>query len=168
MVFQRVFHILWRLEIEPGRVMRFVLTPTNKLPEALSAFDPKTGSLFSGKFFSAHTEIGFGEDAMDQKGIKGWEAYVEDWGWFGRSSAGFQDWYHLFDCYFFTKSAAGSVRKIFALCEALRGPDVEQLAPLHGPVVREQCWKLMAWLVSISFEPFSFDLTTYRAHLGTL
>lgn len=33
------------------------------------------------------------------------------------------------------------------LCEALKGPDVMQLAPLHGPVVREQCWKLMAkWL----------------------
>eukprot|EP00913_Durusdinium_trenchii_P009188 g8637.t1 len=58
-----------RLEIEKGRVMRFVLTPTNKLPEAL---------------------------------------------------------------------------KIFMLCEALKGPDVMQLAPLHGPVVREQCWKLMA------------------------
>ena len=55
-----------------------------------------------------------------------------------------QDWHHLFDCYFFTKRAAAAVRKIFTLCEALRGPDVTQLAPLHGPVVREQCWKLMA------------------------
>ncbi|CAK9022298.1 unnamed protein product [Durusdinium trenchii] len=120
-----------RLEIEKGRVMRFVLTPTNKLPEALSAFDPFTGSLFTGKFFSAHKEIGEKDSPVDSPGIEGWEAYVEDW-------------YHLFDCYFFTKSAASSVRKIFMLCEALKGPDVMQLAPLHGPVVREQCWKLMA------------------------
>lgn len=67
-----------RLEIEKGRVMRFVLTPTNKLPEALSAFDPFTGSLFTGKFFSAHKEIGEKDSPVDSPGIEGWEAYVED------------------------------------------------------------------------------------------
>ncbi|CAJ1377897.1 unnamed protein product [Effrenium voratum] len=120
-----------RMEIEEGRVMRFVLTPTKKLPESMSAFDPQTGTLFTGKFFSAHRSIGRYDSAVDSKGVEGWEEYVEDW-------------YHLFDCYFFTQRAAVAVRKLFMLCEALRGPDVAQLAPLHGPVVREQCWKLMA------------------------
>eukprot|EP00438_Fugacium_kawagutii_P028986 Skav211308 [mRNA] locus=scaffold3605:34076:39426:+ [translate_table: standard] len=131
-----------RLTIEEGREMRFVLTPTNKLPEALSAFDPLTGSLFTGKFFSAHRAIGKNDKALDSPGVEGWESFVED----GRCGTLVlvRDWYHLFDCYFFTQSAASGVRKIFSLCEALRGPDVSQLAPLHGPVVKEQCWKLMA------------------------
>lgn len=60
--------------------MRFVLTPTSKLPEALSAFDPLTGSLFSGKFFSAHRAIGENDSAVDSAGIEGWEAYVEEQG----------------------------------------------------------------------------------------
>lgn len=68
---------------------------------------------------------------MDSVGFEGWEQYAEDW-------------YHLFDTYFFTKTAQQAVRKVFMLAEALRGPDVQQLAPLHGPLVREQCWKLMA------------------------
>ena len=66
-----------RLEIDEGRVMRFVLTPTIKLPEASSAFDPWTGSLFTGKFFSAHREIGEADSPADGPGIEGWEAYVE-------------------------------------------------------------------------------------------
>ncbi|CAE8725675.1 unnamed protein product [Polarella glacialis] len=116
------------LEIEEGRVLRFMLTPTLKLPEALVAFDPLTGTLFSGKFFSSHCAIPQGSGAA---GTDGWEEYAIDW-------------YHLFDCYFFTKTAQNAIRKIFMLAEALHGPDVQQLAPLHGPVVREQCWKLMA------------------------
>jgi len=71
-------HLIWRLEIEEGRVMRFVLTPTNKLPEALSAFDPLTGSLFTGKFFSAHKAVGKDDSPVDTPGIAGWEDYVEE------------------------------------------------------------------------------------------
>lgn len=119
------------LEIEEGRVMRFQLTPTLKLPEAMVAFDPKTGTLFTGKFFSGHRSIEEGKSAIDAPGIKGWDAYA-------------YDWYHLFDCYFFTKTAQQAVRKIFMLAQEITGPDVEQLAPIHGPVVRQQCWKLMA------------------------
>ena len=74
------FSAMTRLMIEEGREMRFVVTPTNKLPEALSAFDPLTGSLFTGKFFSAHRAIGENDSPMDGAGIEGWEEYVEDWG----------------------------------------------------------------------------------------
>lgn len=119
------------LEIEEGRVMRFQLTPSLKLPEAMVAFDPKSGTLFTGKFFSGHRAIEAGQSAIDDVGIKGWEDYAFDW-------------YHLFDCYFFTKTAQQAVRKIFMLAEKITGPDVQQLAPIHGPIVREQCWKLMA------------------------
>jgi len=119
------------LEIEEGRVMRFKLTPSLKLPEAMVAFDPKSGTLFTGKFFSGHRAIEAGQSAIDDVGIKGWEDYAFDW-------------YHLFDCYFFTKTAQQAVRKIFMLAEEITGPDVQQLAPIHGPIVREQCWKLMA------------------------
>ena len=59
-------------------MMRFVLTPTNKLPEALSAFDPLTGSLFTGKFFSAHKAVGKDDSPVDTPGIAGWEDYVEE------------------------------------------------------------------------------------------
>ena len=61
--------------------MRFVLTPTNKLPEALSAFDPLTGSLFTGKFFSAHKAVGKDDSPLDTPGIAGWEDYVEENVW---------------------------------------------------------------------------------------
>ena len=75
----RLFCFL-RMEIEEGRVMRFVLTPTKKLPESMSAFDPQTGTLFTGKFFSAHRSIGRYDSAVDSKGVEGWEEYVEDLG----------------------------------------------------------------------------------------
>jgi len=119
------------LEIEKGRVMKFVLCPTLKLPEAFAAFDPVTGSLFTGKFFSAHRAIDEQMSPQDGRGQAGWEQFAADW-------------YHLFDCYFFTKTAQNAVRKIFMLAEEITGPDVQQLMPLHGPVAREQCWKLMA------------------------
>mmetsp|Transcript_74639 Transcript_74639/g.241344 ORF Transcript_74639/g.241344 Transcript_74639/m.241344 type:complete len:1505 (+) Transcript_74639:47-4561(+) len=118
------------LEVEEGRTMRFVLTPTPKTPEGVVAFDPATGTLFSGKFFSAHSAV-TDSTGCDSAGNQGWEAFADDW-------------FHFFDCYFFSQNAQRAIRKLFMLAEALHGPDVEQLAPLHGPVVREQCWKLMA------------------------
>jgi len=119
------------LEVEEDRVMRFMLTPTPKTPEGCVAFDPQTGTLFSGKFFSAHRSVTKECTGFDAPGITGWEDYSSDW-------------FHLFDCYFFTQNAQTAIRRLFMLAEALHGPDVQQLAPLHGPVVKDQCWKLMA------------------------
>jgi len=120
-----------RLQVEEGRVLKFVISPTLKLPEASVVFDPQTGTLFSGKFFSAHRTIPNTVKPFDNKGAAGWEEYAVDW-------------YHFFDVYFFTRRAQAAIRKIFLLAEALTGPDVECLAPMHGPVVRENTWKLMA------------------------
>jgi len=119
------------LEIEEGRALKFVLTPTPKTPEGLVAFDPATGALFSGKFFSAHRSVTSSCSGFDAPGAEGWEEYSSDW-------------FHLFDCYFFTENAQDAIRELFRLAEALHGPDVTELAPMHGPVVRDQCWKLMA------------------------
>mmetsp|Transcript_50791 Transcript_50791/g.142161 ORF Transcript_50791/g.142161 Transcript_50791/m.142161 type:complete len:835 (-) Transcript_50791:153-2657(-) len=120
-----------RVVVEEGRELQFVLAPTPKLPEAAVAFDPLTGTLFSGKFFSGHSALDKRCAPFDKKGRQGWEQFAEDW-------------FHLFDTYFFTATAQKAIRRIFMLAEALRGPDVQLLAPLHGPVVRDQCWKLMA------------------------
>lgn len=119
------------VKVSDERTLRFVLTPTPKLPEAMSCFDPASGYLFTGKFFSAHRCVGKPKAPFDMKGIKGWEEFS-------------YDWYHLFDSYFFTERAQRAVRRIFGMCDSLDGPDVECLAPMHGPVVRDQCWKLMA------------------------
>lgn len=118
-------------EFEEGRTLKFVLTPTPKTPEGLVVFDPKTGTVFSGKFFSAHKTVTENCEAFDSPGTDGWEQFSDDW-------------FHLFDCYFFTENAQSAIRRLFMLAEALHGPDVSQLAPMHGPVVLHQCWKLMA------------------------
>mmetsp|Transcript_59571 Transcript_59571/g.141750 ORF Transcript_59571/g.141750 Transcript_59571/m.141750 type:complete len:811 (-) Transcript_59571:138-2570(-) len=119
------------LELSPDRMMRFILTPTLMIPEASVAFDPETGTLFSGKFFSAHRTIPNTVKPFDAKGLEGWREYAEDW-------------FHFFDSYFYTKQAQTAIRKVFMVAEGLLGPDVEMIAPLHGPVVRDQAWKLMA------------------------
>mmetsp|Transcript_46340 Transcript_46340/g.107871 ORF Transcript_46340/g.107871 Transcript_46340/m.107871 type:complete len:802 (-) Transcript_46340:40-2445(-) len=119
------------LELAEGRVMRFIITPTLMIPEASVALDPETGTLFSGKFFSAHRSIANTVKPFDDKGLVGWRDYAEDW-------------FHFFDTYFYTAQAQNAIRKVFMVAEGLLGPDVEMIAPLHGPVVREQAWKLMA------------------------
>lgn len=129
-----------KLELEDGeRVLSFVLAPTPKYPESVITFDPKSGTLFTGKFFSCHTnKFMDGAAPFDAPGREGWEAYSEDW-------------YHLCDCYFFSKEARRAIEKIFTLADSLTGDDVEQIAPRHGPIVKHQCWKLMAkydaWLL---------------------
>eukprot|EP00971_Amphidinium_carterae_P075887 1499398-Amphidinium_carterae.1 len=60
--------------------MRFIITPTLMIPEASVALDPETGTLFSGKFFSAHRSIANTVKPFDDKGLVGWRDYAEDGG----------------------------------------------------------------------------------------
>jgi flavorubredoxin/flavin reductase (DIM6/NTAB) family NADH-FMN oxidoreductase RutF len=108
-----------------------VCTSTGKYPDLMNVFDENTSILFSGKFFAAHTTSHDSENPS-------WKDAAEDW-------------HHYFDCNFFTESAQEGVRRIFQITAdnaddgiGLKNPDVERLAPYHGPVVRSQSWKLMA------------------------
>lgn len=114
----------------------FCIVATPKIPEGLAMFDQRHGYLFSSKLFSAHTS-----------------SASEDPTW--RNLA--VDWHHFFDCYFFTETAQKCVRRIFQLASdfsedglGILAPDVQALAPLHGPVVKSESWRLMtkyeAWL----------------------
>jgi len=114
----------------------FLHTSTPKIPEGLTVFDHSCGFLFTGKFFSAHTAVGSDDPT--------WASFCEDW-------------HHFFDCYFFTETAQRSVRRIFQIPAefaedelGLLADDVTALAPLHGPTVKSETWRLMvkyeAWL----------------------
>ncbi|CAK0852101.1 unnamed protein product [Prorocentrum cordatum] len=128
----RIVEIRKGSELRMGetRSLKFELVQTPLVPEGVVAFDAESGTLFSGKFFSCHAAAE-GDASFDAPGLAGWEQFSEEW-------------FHFFDCYFFTERAQKAMRRIFMLANALKGPDVQQLAPMHGPIVREQCWKLMA------------------------
>jgi len=111
-----------------------VCTSTGKYPDLMNVFDEATGTLFSGKFFAAHDNYELPSEDFDPS-------------WADTS----KDWHHYFDCNFFTEAAQEGVRRIFQITAdnaddgvGLSNPDVERLAPFHGPVVRSQSWKLMA------------------------
>jgi flavorubredoxin/flavin reductase (DIM6/NTAB) family NADH-FMN oxidoreductase RutF len=111
-----------------------VCTSTGKYPDLMNAFDEATGTLFSGKFFAAHSNYDIPSEDYDPS----WSDTAEDW-------------HHYFDCNFFTSSAQDGIRRIFQITADNAGdgvgldcPDVERLAPFHGPVVRGESWKLMA------------------------
>ncbi|CAK0826407.1 unnamed protein product [Prorocentrum cordatum] len=111
-----------------------VTTSTGKYPDLMNVFDEATCTLFSGKFFASHTV----EEAPS-------EDYDPSW------SEAAEGWHHYFDCNFFTGAAQEGVRRIFQITAdnaddgvGLDNPDVERLAPFHGPVVRSESWKLMA------------------------
>jgi len=108
----------------------FAQTSAPKVPEGLSLYDEGLGYLFTGKFFSAHTAV----EADDPK----YASFIHDW-------------HHFFDCYFFTEAAQLSVRRIFQIPAGfaedelgLMEQDLQALAPLHGPVIKSEAWRIMA------------------------
>merc|ERR1719188_365414 len=100
----------------------------------MNVFDERTRMLFSGKFFCAHRVCEDESQWADPE----WSEWAEDW-------------HHYFDCTFFTLVGQEAVRRIFQIAAdnstdgiGLDSAEVESLAPRHGPVIRQEAWKLMA------------------------
>jgi len=112
--------------------LRAVTCPTPRFAEAIAAFDERNGFIYSGKFFSAHIKV---------------QDMTEDPVW--REVA--QDWAHLKDHYFFTETALKAMNQIFLYAGDTdledgfdpEEPDILALAPMHGPIVRREAWRLM-------------------------
>jgi len=117
---------------ENDKKLCFTCIGTATLPEGIGMFDQRHGFLFSSKLFSAHTS------QAPPSGDPTWKDFA-------------LDWHHFFDCYFFTETAQKSVRRIYQISSdfsqddlGLMAPDVKALAPLHGPVIKNEAWRLMA------------------------
>jgi flavorubredoxin/flavin reductase (DIM6/NTAB) family NADH-FMN oxidoreductase RutF len=98
-------------DLGQGHVLQCVLTPTPRWPGGLCVFDPKTGVLFSDKFFGAHL-------CRDQVFDEGWTVCLEDWRYY-------------YDCLM-----APQGRQVQAALDKFAELPVQIYAPSHGPLVR--------------------------------
>lgn len=99
------------LDLGQGHNLEFVLTPTPRFPGHLCTFDPKTGVLFTDKFFGAHT-------CSDQVFDEGWQVYEEDRRYY-------------FDCIHAT-----AIRQTLSALNKLEEKPATIYATGHGPLVR--------------------------------
>ncbi|MCS7031358.1 MAG: diflavin flavoprotein [Gloeomargarita sp. SKYG116] len=99
------------LDIGRGHVLELIPIPTPRFPNGLATFDPSTGLLFCGKFFSAHR-------CSDQVFDEGWEALQEDYRYY-------------FDCIH-----APQVRQVEQVLERLGRWRATCYANGHGSLVR--------------------------------
>ncbi|WAS06470.1 diflavin flavoprotein [Gloeomargaritales cyanobacterium VI4D9] len=99
------------LDLGLGHQLEFIPIPTPRFPTGLATFDPKTGILFSGKFFSAHC-------CSDQVFDEGWAALKEDYQYY-------------FDCIH-----APQVRQVEQVLERLSRWESTCYANGHGSLVR--------------------------------
>jgi flavorubredoxin/flavin reductase (DIM6/NTAB) family NADH-FMN oxidoreductase RutF len=99
------------LELGRGHRLELIPIPTPRFPNGLATFDPKTGLLFSGKFFSAHR-------CSDQVFDEGWHALEEDYRYY-------------FDCIH-----APQVRQVEQVLERLARWPAICYANGHGSLVR--------------------------------
>jgi len=81
------------VEVGGGLLLRAILVPTPRWPDAVCLYDPASQVLFTGKFFSAHVSpevaagAAAGRSAFDgvgdaAVGAGGWESYGEHWRYF--------------------------------------------------------------------------------------
>ena len=99
------------LDLGNGHHLEFLLAPTPRWSDQLCTYDPKTGILFTDKFFGAHV---CGEQIFDE----GWQVYQEDRRYY-------------FDC--LMSPHAGQVSTIL---EKFQGKNAKIYGTGHGPIVR--------------------------------
>lgn len=99
------------LDLGKGHQLEFLLTPTPRWADELCTYDPKTGILFTDKFFGAHV---CGEQIFDE----GWQVYQEDRRYY-------------FDCLM-----APHAGKVATILEKFQTKSANIYATGHGPIVR--------------------------------
>uniref|UniRef100_A0A061RWJ2 Flavin oxidoreductase n=1 Tax=Tetraselmis sp. GSL018 TaxID=582737 RepID=A0A061RWJ2_9CHLO len=120
------------LNFGAGRKLLLTLTPTPRWPDHFAAYDPDTETLFTSKLFSSHV---CSEEAVD---TDSWDVLKESWK-------------HYFDCTLAAsaKQAKQALQKLQgyrvgpAAMSGSRGRAAQQIAPLHGPVVRYHAAELV-------------------------
>jgi len=108
-----------RLARADGYSLSLLATPTPRWPDALLAFEERTGLLMSGKFFAAHL-------------------CSEAWAETGRSSSE-EDRRYFYDCLM-----APMARQVEAVVNCLDELPIRTIAPGHGPAIAESWRSLLA------------------------
>jgi len=99
------------LDLGQGHCLEFLLTPTPRWSDQLCTYDPKTGILFTDKFFGAHV---CGEQIFDE----GWQVYQEDRRYY-------------FDCLI-----APHANQVGNILDKFQGKPAQIYGTGHGPIVR--------------------------------
>ena len=99
------------LDLGQGHSLEFLLTPTPRWSDQLCTYDPKTGILFTDKFFGAHV---CGEQIFDE----GWQVYQEDRRYY-------------FDCLI-----APHASQVGTILDKFQGKPAQIYGTGHGPIVR--------------------------------
>ncbi|MDR9403839.1 MAG: diflavin flavoprotein [Halothece sp. Uz-M2-17] len=99
------------LNLGQGHCLEFLLTPTPRWSDQLCTYDPKTGILFTDKFFGAHV---CGEQIFDE----GWQVYQEDRRYY-------------FDCLM-----APHASQVGSILDKFQGKSAQIYGTGHGPIVR--------------------------------
>ena len=99
------------LDLGQGHCLEFLLTPTPRWSDQLCTYDPKTGILFTDKFFGAHV---CGEQIFDE----GWQVYQEDRRYY-------------FDCLI-----APHASQVGNILDKFQGKPAQIYGTGHGPIVR--------------------------------